>query len=468
MFPKPRLKGRDFGEQGNKQDRGILMASRILLKGTFILTLAAVFCRLLGLGNRMLLSRLIGAEGLGLFQMILPFYTLAAVLVTLGLPGAVVKTVSDRYARDDIYGMEQIRTLAISFIRPASLLGGLLLLFLTFSPLTSYLPDQRIIMPMRMMAPALVCVAMASIYKGFFQGQQNMVPTALAQVVEQISRVALGLLGVILLLPYGLEFAVLGVVLGITLGELASLLLVLFSYRLYRKGQRRLCPQKLPRYSFQVRKELTALALPLLVIRLSASVTFTVESFLIPSRLQMAGYSAAEATALLGELAGMALPLLFLPTVFIIPLSTAIVPSIAAAASLGQKRRLRKLLIFALGSTIVMGVCGGAFLNLYSETLTAIIYGSAGAAPLLAQMSLGAPFAYLQYVTTSILHGLGRPGIALGNDLLGTVTCLFLIYTLTAHPDIGIRGAVLGFNTGFILSSLAGLAWTWWIYKKSC
>jgi stage V sporulation protein B len=441
------------------------MASRPLLKGTLILTLASVFCRFLGLGNRMLLSRLIGAEGLGLFQMILPFYTLAAVLVTLGLPGAVVKSVSDRFAREDLYGMEQVRSQALRCIRPAALLGGLLLFLLTFSPLAALAPDERIILPLRWLSPALLCVAAASIYKGFFQGQQNMAPTALSQALEQVFRVFFSLLGVLLLLPYGLEYAVLGIVFGVTLGEAAGLALLLFVYRRHRGGQGRLRPRQRPRFAWQVQRELAALALPLLVIRLSASLTFTVESFLIPARLQIAGYSPVEATALLGELAGMALPLLFLPTVFIIPLSTAMVPSIAAAAALGQKKRLRRLLLFALGSTALLGLSGSGLIHLFAGPLTSLLYGTAGAAPLLQQMAPAAPFAYLQFVTAAILHGLGRPGVALMNDLLGTATCLFLIYTLTAHPDLGIQGAVLAFNAGFLLSALAGLAGTFRLYR---
>lgn len=441
------------------------MSSRTLLKGTLVLTAASIFCRILGLGNRMLLSRLIGAEGLGLFQMILPFYTLVAVLVTLGLPGAVVKATSDRFAREDLYGVEQIRLLALRFIRPAALLGCLTLFFLTYTPLTAYFPDERVILPLRWLSPALLFVALASVYKGFFQGQQNMVPTALSQVVEQVSRVLFSLLGAFLLLPYGLEYAILGIVAGINLGELAGLALLRFCHRQARGGK--LFPRTHPRFPWQVRRELLALALPLLAIRVSASLTFTVESFLIPARLQQAGFSPAEATSLLGELAGMALPLLFLPTVFIIPLSTAMVPSIAAAASLGQKKRLKKLLLLSLGATFALGAAGGAFICLFRETLTLILYGTSGAAPLLAKLALGAPFAYLQFVTASILHGLGRPGIALANDMVGTLTCLFLIYVLTAHPAYGIQGAVVGFNTGFILSALAGLVTTRWVYLRS-
>lgn len=433
------------------------MPSSPLVKGTLILSIASVFCRVLGLGNRMLLSRLIGAEGLGLFQMIIPFYVMTAVIATLGLPGAVVKTVSDRYAHGDVYGIEQVKNIALSFVYKSAALGALLLLFLSYSPFTAYFPDPRIIVPMRLMPLPLLCAAIASIYKGYFQGQENMVPTAVSQVVEQVARVGFSILGVLYFLPYGLEYAILGIVVGIAVGEIFGLSIVLSYYCIQRKGYGSLIPKIYPRFSWQVTRELSSLAFPLLLIRLSASFAFTVQSFLIPVRLQQAGFSGAESTALLGQLLGMALPLLFLPTVIIVPLSTALVPSIAKASSLKRHKRLRQLLIFALGGAFSMGIVSGIVFYLFNEPLTQIIYSTTIGAPLLAQLALAAPFAYLQFVTASILHGLGRPGSALFNEMLGTGTCLLLIFLLTADPAHGIQGAVWGYKAGYFLSALAGL-----------
>ncbi|HHX76949.1 MAG TPA: polysaccharide biosynthesis protein [Firmicutes bacterium] len=439
------------------------MLSSPLFKGTIILTLASVFSRLLGLGNRMLLARLIGAEGLGLFQMMAPFYSLAAVIATLGLPGAVTKAVSDRFAHQDLYGMEQTKNTALSFVSKSALVGAFLLLFLSYSPLTAYFPDQRIIVPLRLMPLALVFSAVTSIYKGYFQGQENMVPTAVSQVGEQICRVGFGLLGVLLFLPYGLEFAVLGVMAGIVVGEFFSLCTVFFFFRLESKEKPSLRPARHPRFSWQVKKELFALAFPLLIIRLSGSLTFSLESFLIPARLQQAGFSAAEATSQLGNFSGMAVPLLFLPTVVILPLSTALVPAVAKSSSLGLKKRVKHLVILSLVGTFCLGLLTGAVLFLFNEPLLKILYNDAGASPLLVLLAPTAPFAYIQFALASILHGLGRPGIALAFDMLGTSLCLLVIYFLTAAPAYGIRGAAIGYNIGFIVTALLGLAY---IYRK--
>jgi stage V sporulation protein B len=443
-------------DESEEKIAGDAMPSSALVKGTLILSLASVFCRILGLGNRMLLSRLIGAEGLGLFQMIIPFYAMTAVIATLGLPGAVVKTVSDRHAHGDIYGIEQVKNIALGVVYKSAALGALLLLFLSYSPFTAYFPDERIIVPMRLMPLPLLCAAIASIYKGYFQGQENMVPTAVSQVVEQVARVSFSILGVLYFLPYGLEFAILGIVVGIAVGEIVGLGFILFYYCVYRKN-RALVPTRHPRFSWQVSRELSSLAFPLLLIRLSASFAFTVQSFLIPARLQHAGFSAAEATSLLGQLLGMALPLLFLPTVLIVPLSTALVPSIAKAFSLQQHKKLRRLLAFALGGAFGTGMVCGIVFFLFSEPLTQILYNSRIGAPLLAQLALVAPFAYLQFVTASILHGLGRPGSALFNEMLGTAASLLIIYVLTADPAFGIQGALWGYKAGFSLSALVGL-----------
>ncbi len=442
------------------------MTSRTLIKGTLILTIASVFTRILGLGNRMLLSRLIGAEGLGLVQMMLPFYALAAVVANLGLPGAVVKSVSDRFAVRDYYGVEQVRRIALSFVVKSALIGALFLFYISFSPLISYFPDQRIIVPLRLMPIPLFFAAITSIFKGYFQGQKNMIPTAVSQVGEQIVRVTFGIIAALYLLPYGLEYAILGIMIGVALGELVSLIIVLLFYKYHRRKNKNTLPLSYPRFSWQVTRELSALAAPLVVIRLSGSLTYTIQSFLIPARLQYAGLTIGEATTLLGHLSGMALPLLFLPTVAIIPLTTTLVPSIASAASLGLKSRLRRLLAFSLWGTFLVGLLTGLTLYFFNEPLTKILYSTNCAAPLVAQLAPVAPLAFLQFTTVSILHGLGRPGLALIGDLVGMSMCLLIIYIFTASPLYGIQGAILGYNINFILTSLLGLVFIYKVTKE--
>ena len=421
-----------------------------LIRGTALLAAASILTRIIGLGNRMILSRLIGAEGLGLYQMILPLYALLAVGAGLGLSGAVARMVAHRCAAGDHAAALQIRRSALRFVLAAAAVLTALL-WLLWPCWRRLAPDPRILGPLALAPPAFVLAALSSILRSYTQGHGWMLPTALSQVAEQSLRVAVGLALAILLFPYGLESALLGLFGGIIAGELACLLLL---YLMKLPAEKTGKPPPPRRAAPAVVKELFSLALPLLLIRLGTAFTQTIESLMIPGRLQAAGFSAAEGAALYGELAGMALPLLFLPTVLIIPLNTTLVPAITAAVTLRRRERLERLIKVSLWGTLGLGALSAALLYPGAALLTKIFYGTTAAAGLLARLAPLAPFAYLQLATAAVLHGMGRPGYAASTDLLGTAAGLAVIYRLAALPHWGINGAACGYTVSFIVIAL--------------
>lgn len=420
-----------------------------LISGTIQLAVASIFTRIIGLFNRMILSRLIGAEGLGLFQMILPLYALLAVLAGLGLSGAVTKMVADRRATGDSRGRFQVRRIAVHLVLAASAISAILL-WITPPLWQRFTPDHRILSTLRLMPAAFLFAALSSILRSYTQGLGWMLPTALSQLAEQVVRVAVGLAAAYLLLPHGLERALLGLFGGIIAGEIACLGLLL----LLKPPGDNDPPGQPRRAPPAMRQELFSLALPILLIRLSTSITQTVESLMIPGRLQLAGLSPAGATALFGQLAGMAMPLLFLPTVLIIPLTTALVPAVATATTLRRRGRLEALINFSLWGTLGLGTLSAALLYLGAPALTAAMYGSDSAAGLVIKLAPLAPFAYLQFTTAAVLHGMGRPAYAVASDLAGTAASLGMIYRLTALPHWGINGVICGYTVAFIIISL--------------
>jgi stage V sporulation protein B len=419
-----------------------------LVKGALQLTFAGTITRIIGLAYRMVLSRLVGAEGLGLFQMIMPVYALLAVIAGLGLSGAVTKMVADSHARGDLARQLQVRRLALRLALATSLALSILLWVVLSVPL-GFIPDHRIIFAIRLMPAAFTFAAISSVLRSFSQGRANMTPTALSQVGEQIFRVSLGLAAAFYLAPYGLAYVLVGLVAGIAAGEVACFLILYLMHQNERRHKIR------SRVSLSIFKEMFALSLPILAIRLSTSITQTLESLIIPARLLVAGFSSSQATTLFGQLSGMALPLVFLPTVLIIPLNTTIVPAVAGAATLHLKERLYRLIKLSIWGSLVLGAASAALLYLFSPSLTAVLYGSTAAAPLVMRLAPAVPFAYLQFTTAAILHGMGHPGIAVANDLGGTLIGLLIIYTLTANPFWGINGVVIAYTVTFILITLA-------------
>jgi stage V sporulation protein B len=421
-----------------------------LIRGTLQLAAAGILVRIIGLVNRMALSRLIGAEGLGLFQMILPLYALLAVITGLGLSGAVTKMVADRSATGDIIGRQKVRQFTLRLVLGTAAITTVLL-WLAPALSLKFIPDRRIIGILRLMPAAFIFAALSSILRSYSQGQGKMAPTALSQVAEQVVRVTVGLAAAYFLLPYGLESALTGLFVGIITGEIACLGVL---YLMQPVEERKALPPAYRRPSSPMLKEIFSLALPILLIRLSTSITQTVESLMIPARLQAAGFSSNLATTLFGQLAGMALPLLFLPTVLIIPLNTTLVPAVAGAVTLRRRSRLEMLVNLSLWGTLAVGSLSAALLYLAAVPLSAILYGSTASAGLVAKLAPVAPFAYLQFTTAAILHGMGRPAVAVATDLAGTAISLTIIYHLTALPQWGINGVTCAYTVGFIIISL--------------
>ncbi len=421
-----------------------------LIKGTIQLAAAGILVRIIGLLNRMALSRLIGAEGLGLLQMLLPLYALLVVITGLGLSGAVTKMVADRSATGDLAGGRQVGQFALRLVlASAAIISVLLWLAPAFS--LKFIPDRRIIAVLRLMPAAFIFAALSSILRSYSQGRGEMAPTALSQVAEQVVRVCIGLAAAYYLLPYGLERALVGFFGGIIAGEIACLGVLC----LMQPSAERWRPLPFDhRPPPPMLKEIFSLALPILFIRLSTTIAQSLESLMIPSRLQAAGLTVDGATALFGQFAGMALPLLFLPTVLIIPLNTTLVPAIAGAVTLRLRSRLETLVNLALWGTLAVGSLSAALLYLAADPLSAVLYGSTAPAGLVAGLAPVAPFAYLQFTTAAILHGMGRPGVAVATDLAGTAVSLAVIYHFTALPHWGINGVTCGYTLSFIIIAL--------------
>jgi len=201
-------------------DSGNLKSS--LIRGTIQLAAAGILVRIIGLANRMALSRIIGAEGLGLYQMILPLYALLAVIAGLGLSGAVTKMVADRSVTGDIAGRRKVRQISLCLVLAAAAVITVLLFIAPELPL-KFIPDRRIIGILRLMPAAFIFAALSSILRSYSQGLGKMAPTALSQVAEQTARVVVGLAAAYFLLPCGMEKALAGLFGGIIAGEIACL-----------------------------------------------------------------------------------------------------------------------------------------------------------------------------------------------------------------------------------------------------
>lgn len=430
------------------------MAFRPLLRGTLVLTAAGLFSRFTGSIYRILLVRVIGETGIGLFQMAFPAYALAATAGTLGLPAALAKVVSERAARDDWPGVVQARTVAAVLTAAATLVSVCLAWAGTGFMSHTVLTDPRTEPSLVVMPLAVAVASFAAVLRGYFHGLQDLVPGAVAQTVEQAVRIPIVLLLAWLLVPYGLGAAAAGAMFGVAVGEVAGLICLLLWYYRQETVPRpwRRPPRGTPAPGFrQTARYLLALGLPAMLGDMMGALTATADAVIIPRRLQQAGLGWDQATALYGGLTGMVLPVLWLPMVLTYPLGAALMPSVSAAHALGQRRLLVRRIL--LGTRLTLAIAAASALLFYTAPgyIARILYGNTDVAPLISLLAVAAPFVYLQSTQNAILLGLGLNGASLRNYLVGVTVRIATIYVLTGNPSLGVSGALWGIVAGQVV-----------------
>src|SRR5699024_10406868 len=175
--------------------------------------------------------RLMGEEGVGIYMMALPSLFLLITLTQIGLPIAISKRVAEANAMDDRQKIKQIISLSVLIITCTSILFTICMIIFTPFIANFLMTDQRTIYPLYALGPVIPIIALTSVVKGYFQGMQNMKPQSIAIVIEQMIRIIAVFFLVSFLLPYGIEFAAMGAMISVTIGEGASLAYLLYMFK---------------------------------------------------------------------------------------------------------------------------------------------------------------------------------------------------------------------------------------------
>lgn len=420
-----------------------------LLKGTLILTVGGVVVKVIGSLNWIFVSRILGGEGIGLYQMAFPIYFFALSVSTAGVPVAISIITAEKVALKDIFGAKRIFKISMSLM----LVTGLLFSALTYFGAQwlidwQFIRDPRAYWSVVALAPAIFFVTLLASSRGYLQGWQRMTPTAVSQIVEQIFRVVTMIAFASLFLPWGLDKAAAGASLGAFAGAVTGLLvLVYFHWKLEKDikaeygDNLKPLPDSQQESKWKIIKRIFALSLPVSAASIMLPVVSNLDLAIVPQRLEVAGYSVNEATELFGYLTGMAVPLVNLATILTASLAVSLVPAISKARALNDDKAVYKQT--ASGVRISNFVCFPAFIivMVLATPISTLIYNAPGAGPAVWVSSFSIVLLGLHQVSTAVLQGLGHPSIPMINMILAAAAKVILNWTLTAQPELGIMGA---------------------------
>ena len=420
------------------------MTRQTFIQGAMILLAAGIVNRILGFIPRIVLPRIIGAEGVGLYQLGYPFLTVLVTIVTGGIPLAVAKWVAEARSVGDVRAERNMFRTAMALALGLSTLLAILAALAAPWLTTRVLTDPRVYVTFMWMLPVLPITAASAVLRGYFQGRHNMMPTAVSTVAETVVRIALVLLLAAALLPRGLEWAAAGAMMGVVAGEAFGLAVLLAHYARNRRAER--APEAgVPEAGrpFPALRRLLGLAVPVTGSRLVGSLSYLLESIFTARSLAAAGIATGIATAQYGALQGMIMPVALLPTALTYSLAVSLVPSLSEAAAGRDRALIHKRLHQSTRIALVAGAPFAVAMYLFAEPICRLLYDHAEIAPMLRMLAPAALFIYLQAPLQAALQSLGRPGVALTNTFIGAAVKLTLIVWLASRPDLGIYGALI-------------------------
>jgi stage V sporulation protein B len=448
------------------------------MQGAVILAAAGVIIKAFGAVFKIPLVNMISDTGMGYYQTAYAIYVMFLVLSNSGIPVAISRMVSERIAVGR--PREAHRVFRVSFIL-------LFIIGLTSSSFCFFKTDFLLSLfpnvgdasySIKAIAPALLVVPLMAAYRGYFQGKQNMRPTATSQVSEQFFRVAVGLFLAWYLLPRGEQFAAAGAAFGAVAGAAAGFVTVVAIYALgggksgalaaERSAARETADElggappeadSVPGILLQI----LWIAVPITIGAAIMPIMNFIDLAIITNRLSGLGWEAEEIVKTYGQLSGFANSIINLPQILTQAVAMSLVPAVAAAHKRKDVDFLRHNIELGLRTSIVIGLpCAFGIMTLSEQVMLlffpAVRDAAVSASSFLFILGFGIIFLSIIQTLTGVLQGVGRQMIPVRNLCFGAVVKILITWNLIAIPELGVKGAAIGTVVAYILAAVLNLA----------
>ncbi len=455
-----------------------------IAKGISVLSITGIVCKVVGVLYSIPLAGILQPKGLGLFQTVFPTYNLLLTLSSAGLPVAVSRMVSHFLARDEKQNARQTFLIALKML----LLIGLfmsLLMFLSNRFLVRLVGVEESAKGFQVIAPCVAIVCVLSAFRGYIQGHQNMIPTAISQLIEQVGKVAVSLPLAALGMRRSMTDGAAGALLGITVVETLALVYMIIRtlirekdlfYRNSRKGITRA-------FRRSMIGQLWAISIPITISACIIPLAQFVDSAMMVKRLMTAGFDNDTATSMYGIFSGMVIRLINIPTALALAISMSLVPAISAVKAVNDLKGIRTQsdqgirYAFQIGfpCAVGMSILSSEILSFfYRETLSADSLRLAS--ELLSVSALTCVLFTVVQATSSILQGLHKQRIPMYTMIAGVGCKIILNYVLIGLPGVNIHGGPVASIVCYSVAMIPNLIccckyadipfnWSGWVLK---
>ena len=467
------------------------------LQGALILAGANLLVKIIGALFKVPLYNLIGEDGSGIFNVAYQIYTFMFIIATAGFPIAVSKMVAESIARGDEYDARRVFQTATFLLGIIGLIGSTVL-YVFADNLAAFLGNPDSALGIRVIAPGVFFVSLVSAYRGYFQGKQNMFPTAGSEVVEASAKLLIGIVAAMAFMNLAINipgtssgvsahsrtmYSATGAIFGVTSGTFLALVLMLIIFSCKEKRIKPVKGQNI-RPRKDILKNLIKIAIPITIGASVSSLTSLVDLATIMNRLVVnpdvfGSYShlfaegteffgkaieegwqgvmllQKKANSLYGVYTGQAQTMFNLPLTIVVGISMSIVPAISTALAERKSAEaggmtssvLRITMLFALPCAVGLYVLSGPILR--------ILYSDANAEYLLQKLAFAVPFVAFVSVSNSVLQSYGKVYYPVVSMLVGGVVKIVMNYTLI--PLWGIDAAPIATTTCYGIIAILNL-----------
>ena len=419
------------------------MRKNIFLKSVILLMFGGLITKIISMLIKIVLARLIGPEGMGIYMLVSPTFTLLIALAQLGFPIAISKLVAEENTNN--------KNLVFSVIPISLLLNSIIMIFLF---LTSHYISQNLLNEPRayyaLISIGLVLpfISISSILRGYFFGKQKMLPHVLSNITEDIVRLIALIIGIPIFILKGLEYAVAFVVLVNIISEFTSILVLFFfipkNFKIIKKDLKS---------NKKKIKNVFSIGLPTTASRLIGSIGFFFEPIILTYVLLNIGYDNNYIVTEYGIISGYIMPLVLIPSFFTLAISQALIPNISKAHSQGHYRYVKSKIKLAIALSLLIGIPATIFFELFPSLPLKLIYNLNEGTEYLKVLAPIALMHYIQSPLTASLQAMGKAKEAMHGTLIGTIIRTISLFVFS-YLHIGLWSLIIASSLNIICTTL--------------
>lgn len=429
-------------------------------KNSFLLTASNITTGILGFIFSIYLSHILGPEGMGLYNLVMPIYNLFICMMSAGISASISKISAVYISKNENNNLiKTINNMAIFNLIWAIFIS--VFVFFLAPIIGKYgVDDVRTIDSLKVICPAMIFIALSNILKGYFWGTSKITIPAGIDILEKALRIITVAILIYLFSAKDLTLLVTLCYVALCLGELQSLILLYIYYKY--------CIRKLPKtYEKPERRSqllfnVLVICLPLTLNGFLSNIFATLSTLIIPRCLVFSGFTHSEALSMIGKFTGMAMMIIGMPMIVVSSINTLLIPDLSQSLSKGNyydiSVRIRKVIKIAF----ILGLATTTICCLIPDALGEIFYKRNDLGNYIKYASLSAPVFFASTTMFGILNGINKQTIILRNSMIVAVLELIGLFVFTSIRSINIYG----YTITLFLTSIVSLALNIYEIKK--